>query len=151
MHAPLSLAVLLASLWWSGGARAQDPLPLLPAYELTLARGPNPPPAQAPTVTPAGSQADPRPRSAVPLLVPGWIASGIGTAGFATLLIKDFDGAGIVVGAVGFLFGVPLLIAGYHQRAAAQEWRKRHPPDPRPDLCVIIGRDAARLVYATTL
>jgi uncharacterized membrane protein len=81
---------------------------------------------------------DPKPKSGLGTIIPGWVLVGIGVVNLATSPICRTSAVeksqqdlcfnlsiGVAIG--GAAIGIPLLIVGYNQRAEFNEWKARHP------------------------
>lgn len=80
---------------------------------------------------------DPKPKKGTGLIITGWIFVGVGALNLATSPLCHTDSVreedqdlcfklSLGVAVAGAVVGIPLLIAGYNQKANYDEWKKRH-------------------------
>jgi hypothetical protein len=105
---------------------------------------------------------DPKPKSGLGTLIPGWVLVGIGVLNLATSPICHTSAIeesqqdlcfnlsiGIAIG--GAAIGIPLLVVGYNQRAEFNEWKTRHPNAAwLLNTQVALTQDGAALLYNGT-
>lgn len=81
---------------------------------------------------------DPKPKKGTGLIITGWIFVGVGALNLATSPLCHTDSVreedqdlcfklSLGIAVAGAVVGIPLLIAGYNQKANYDEWKKRHP------------------------
>jgi hypothetical protein len=103
---------------------------------------------------------DPKPKTGMGTLIPGWVLVGIGALNLATSPICNTSAVeesqqdlcfklSLGVGIAGVAIGVPLLIVGYGQRSTFNEWKSRHPNASwLLNTQVALTRDGATLLYS---
>lgn len=102
---------------------------------------------------------DPKPKTGMGTLIPGWVLVGIGALNLATSPICNTSAVkesqqdlcfklSLGVGIAGVAIGVPLLIVGYGQRSTFNEWKSRHPNASwLLNTQVALARDGATVLY----
>lgn len=104
---------------------------------------------------------DPKPKTGMGTLIPGWVLVGFGALNLATSplcrtsAVRESDqdlcfNLSIGVGIAGFAIGIPLLIVGYGQRARFNEWKQRHRYGWLLNTQVAVTQGGAALLYNGT-
>lgn len=104
---------------------------------------------------------DPKPKTGMGTLIPGWVLVGFGALNLATSPLCRTDAVregdqdlcfnlSIGVGIAGVAIGVPLLIVGYNQRATFNEWKQRHRYGWLLNTQVAVTQGGAGLLYNGT-